>query len=162
MSLQLMMPVDRTRALAAAVGEGEGTVKAMLFGAASLVTLSSLALAATPALQDWAGELHAGSARVALGFVGLMLWLGLVGIFGAAWCTGAFDALLRAHRNAQAVALFGAVSLLAWASTSMADGAIAAGDDAGVLHAAGAFVLPALALMAALQIWRRPQAPPTR
>jgi len=112
----------RTRTLARALGEGERTVLSVL-AASLLLALGCAAVLATAPAWPLGSGLHAGSARVLLAFVGLVLWLCLSGLFGAAWFTGVFDRL-RAARAVQAAAGLAGTTLLAWAATAAAHAAL--------------------------------------
>lgn len=108
---------DRARLLARTTGERETTVWALL-GAAALLVLAAgallTALAVAPqALLGEQGLANAGSARVLQAFVALVLWLCLMGLGAAAWCTGSFDRLLRS-RVAQAACIGAVVTAAVW------------------------------------------------
>ena len=138
--INLLIPAARSRSLAELFGEPESTVCVMAFGCLVLAAVSALALMAGAGGPLLGPASHAGSAEVLSGLIGLVLWVSLMAVFGAAWCTGAFDPLLR-HRVVQAVLLTVAVTAVAYLSCR------SVGQQAEA--AAPAFVLPVLAWMAA-------------
>lgn len=121
-STPLQPAAAHARRLADALGEGERTVVALL-ALSLLLALGSVFILATAPAWPLGSGVHAGSARVLLAFVGLLLWLSLSGLFGAAWYTGVFDRL-RAARPLQAGAGLAGTALLAWAATTAAHAAL--------------------------------------
>lgn len=114
---------DRARLLARTTGEGESTVW-LLLGAAALLVMAAGALltllaVAPHSLLGAQGLANAGSARVLQAFVALVLWLSLMGLGAAAWCTGSFDRMLRS-RAAQAACIGAVVTAAVWLGARVA------------------------------------------